>query len=287
MANQLNPTAGRVRLVSYVLSWRLLLLLPVFAFLAALLLWPYIEIITGTISGWASSVKALSSSALLSRDIVNTIVISLIATVFTVVLAYILAFMTWVTKGMGRLIIFAFVLLPFWTDVLVKNFAWIELLRDNGIINNFLAWLGIIHEPIHMLYTRFAVIIGMVHYCLPYAFFPIFAVLLPIDKRLDRAAISLGAGRWSRAWLVLLPLSLPGILASGLLTFIISVGFFITPVLLGGPGDQMISNAIDYYQTKLVDFHAASFLALGVSLVVTALVFVYQRIPAEGQHASA
>jgi ABC-type spermidine/putrescine transport system permease subunit I len=127
----------------------------------------------------------------------------------------------------------------------------------------------------------------MVHYCLPYAFFPIFAVLLPIDKRLDRAAVSLGAGRWSRTWLVLLPLSLPGILASSLLTFIISVGFFITPVLLGGPGDQMISNAIDYYQSKLVDFHAASFLALGVSLVVTVLVFIYQRIPAEGQHASA
>ncbi|TAM06267.1 MAG: ABC transporter permease [Pusillimonas sp.] len=287
MESQSGSLASRLLPTHYVPSWRLLLLLPVFLFLAALLLWPYIEIINGTVSGLASSVRTLSNSALLSRDIVNTVVISLVATVFTAILAYILAFMAWVAKGRVRLIIFAFVLLPFWTDVLVKNFAWIELLRDNGIINNFLMWLGVIHEPLHLLYTRFAVIVGMVHYCLPYAFFPIFAVLLPIDKRLDRAAISLGAGRWHRAWLVLAPLSLPGILASGLLTFIISVGFFITPVLLGGPGDQMISNAIDYYQSKLVDFHAASFLALGVSIVVTALVFFYQRIPAEGQHASA
>lgn len=270
-----------------VVLWRALLLLPVFLFLAALLLWPYIEIISGTVAGWSASLKVLSSSALLWRNIVNTVLISLAAMLVTTVLAYVLAFMAWMTGPRARLMVFAFVLLPFWTDVLVKNFAWIELLRDNGIINDFLMWAGVIHEPLHLLHTRFAVIVGMVHYCLPYAFFPIFAVLLPIDKRLDRAAVSLGAGRWSRARLVLLPLSLSGILASSLLTFIISVGFFITPVLLGGPGDQMISNAIDYYQSKLVDFHAASFLALGVSLVVTVLVFVYQRIPAEGQHASA
>lgn len=267
--------------------WRFLLLLPVFFFLAALLLWPFMEIVKGTIAGGASSIHTLQNNVLLARDIENTIVISLLTAVITTALAYVLALAAWTSTGTTRLIVFGFVLLPFWTDVLVKNFAWIELLRDHGIINDTLMWLGLTDAPVHLLHTRLAVTIGMVHYCLPYAVFPIFAVLFPLDKRLNQAAASLGAGWWNCARFVLLPLTLSGILASALLAFIISIGFFITPVLLGGPGDRMISNTIEYYQTRLVDFNTASMLALGVSITVTALVFIYQRIPTEGQHGSA
>ena len=111
--------------------------------------------------------------------------------------------------------------------------------------------------------------------------------MLPIDPRLDQAAESLGAGRWQRARHVILPLTLPGVLASGLLVFIISVGFFITPVLLGGPADRMVANLIDYYERQLVDFNTASMLAVLVTIAVSMLVAVYNRIPKEGQYGRA
>ena len=253
-------------------------------FLVALLFWPLLEIVRGAIAGGSASVDTLEANVTLALVIRTTIVVSLVTAVVTTVLAYLISLLAWLSGTATRIVIFGFVLLPFWTGVLVKNFALIELLRNDGVFNQLLLQLGLIDQPLRVLHTRIAVIIGMVHYTLPYAVFPIFAVMLPLDKRLDRAAASLGASVFARARHVLLPLTLSGILASALLAFIISVGFFITPVLLGGPADQMISNTIEYYQKELVDFETASLLALGVSLVVTVLVILYQRIPTENQH---
>lgn len=264
----------------------MVILAPVVLFLAALLVWPLVGIVQGAFAGGGASLETLQQNTTLALVIKNTFVVSLVTAVITTVLAYIVAFAAWRSSPVMRIVILAFVLLPFWTDVLVKSFAWIEILRYNGIINNALLGLGVIDQPLRLLHTRLAVIIGMVHYTLPYAVFPIFAVMLPLDKRLDHAAASLGANRFQRAWLILFPLTLNGILASALLAFIISVGFFITPVLLGGPGDLMISNTIEYYQSQLVDFQTAAMLAVGVTIAVLVLVLLYQSVPTEGQYGS-
>lgn len=284
ISSQSSASSSFWRVTRYREAWRIGLLAPVALFLVALLLWPLVEIVQGAIAGGSSSFQTLQLNTTLLRVLENTIVVSVITTLISTTLAYGIAFAAWRSGPTMRIVIFAFVLLPFWTDILVKTFALIELLRSHGVINDLLIAWGIIDQPLHLLHTRTAVIIGMVHYTLPYAVFPIFAVMLPLDKRLDQAAESLGAGRWGRMWHVLLPLTLSGILASAMLAFIISVGFFIAPVLLGGPGDLMISNTIEYYQTQLVDFNTAAMVAVGVSLAVTVLIVAYQRIPTEGQH---
>ena len=204
-----------------------------------------------------------------------------LTTLISTVIAYFLAFVAWRSGRTGRLIVFAFVLLPFWTGVLVKNFAWTEILQSQGVVNKALMGVGIIDEPLSLLHNRFAVIVGMVHYCVPYAVFPIFAAMVPLDPRLEQAARSLGAGKLRIARHVIAPLTFPGVLAASLLVFIISIGFFITPVVLGGARDHMVSNLIEYYEVQVVNFNVASLLALLVTAAVMMLVLVYQRVPKE------
>lgn len=263
---------------------RATLIALVLAFLVVLLVWPMFEIVKGAWEGGSTSLYQLFENALFNSVVKNTVIVATATALISTVLAYLVAGAAWRTSGTTRLLIIACVLLPFWTGVLVKNFAWIELLRDHGVINDVLIGLGLIDQPLNLMNNRLAVVIGMVHYCLPYAFFPILAVMLPLDRRLEQASESLGAGSVSRFRHVLLPLTMPGVLSAMLLTFIIAVGFFITPVLLGGPGDRMVANMIDYYQSEIVNFQTASMLAVLVTVAISLLVVLYQRIPKEGQY---
>jgi ABC-type spermidine/putrescine transport system permease subunit I len=224
------------------------------------------------------------TSPVLGRVVENTIVISAATTVIAVFLAYVYAAALWRSSTVVRLILFGLVLLPFWTGVLVKNFAWAALLQDNGAINELLLSFGLIKGRISLLHNRLAVIIGMVHYVLPYAVFPIYAAMIAIDRQLERAARSLGAPTLKVLWHVTIPLSLPGVYAAALLVFIISTGFFITPVILGSPADMMIANLVDFYAHQIVDFEGAAALATLVVAAVSVLVFLYQRLPKEGQY---
>jgi ABC-type spermidine/putrescine transport system permease subunit I len=186
-----------------------------------------------------------------------------------------------------RGVLFAFVLLPFWTGVLIKNFAWAALLQDNGAINAALQVLGLTTAPVTLLHNRLAVVIGMVHYVLPYAVFPIYTAMSAIDPQLTRAAVGLGASGRIVVWRVVLPLSLPGIAASALLSFIVSAGFYVTPVILGAPSDMMVANLVDYYVHELVDFDGASALAVIILLAVSLPVILQQRLPSRGQYGRA
>jgi ABC-type spermidine/putrescine transport system permease subunit I len=263
---------------------RLLLLLGVFAFYAVLFIYPLVDILISGAESFSTSIDKLGDNALTGRVAENTLVVSAITTVITVVLAYLCALVAWRSGPVGRLVVFAFVLLPFWTGVLVKNFAWAVLLQDSGAINDLLRATGIVDDPVKLFDNRFAVVVGMVHYCLPYAVFPIFAAMVGLDERLEAAARSLGANTAQVARHVVFPLTLPGVSAAALLVFIISVGFFITPVILGGPGDIMVANLIEFYERRIVDFQTASTLALLVTAAVSVLVLLYQRLPKEGQY---
>jgi ABC-type spermidine/putrescine transport system permease subunit I len=257
---------------------RIWLLLPVGVLYGLLTLVPLGLMARFSLEDGGTHYAAVLGSRLLSRVMQNTVIISL---------GYVLAAALWRARPARRNLLLAFILLPFWTAVLIKNFAWASLLQDNGAANNLLQALGITHAPVTLLHNRFAVIVGMVHYVLPYAVFPIYTSMLAIDRRIEQAARSLGAATPHVLWRIILPLTLPGITSAGLLVFIVSCGFFITPVILGAPSDMMMANLVDYYVHTVVDFASAAALAILILLAVLPLIIVQQILPRESMHGPA
>ncbi len=163
------------------------------------------------------------------------------------------------------------VVTPLLVSVLVRSFSWISLLSSKGIVNGLLTSLGIAQGPVEILYTSSAVLIGLVHVMLPYAILPMLSTMLSIDPTLGRAAAGLGAPPWRSFGTVFLPLSLPGVAAGALLTFIITTGFYITPALLGGRTDLMVSQLIEVQVQRFLDWGfaaAISVILVGVTLGV-------------------
>jgi putative spermidine/putrescine transport system permease protein len=260
------------------------LLTPVGLLYGALGLVPAGVIVWFSLAGGGAQYSAVLHSRLLLRAAANTLWISLITTAVALALGTLLAAALWRSAAGTRAVLFGFVLLPFWTAVLIKNFAWAALLQDNGAINAILQYVGLTSEPLTLLHNRLAVIIGMVHFVLPYAVFPIFNAMQAIDDRIERAARSLGASAGSVIWHVVVPLILPGLYSAALLVFVVSLGFFITPVILGAPSDMMIANLVDYYVHELVNFSGAAALAVIVLVAVMPLVLLQQSLRREGQH---
>lgn len=180
--------------------------------------------------------------------------------------------------GWKRDLMLAAVLLPLWTSLLVRTAAWFILLQEKGLINDLLLTLGIVNLPLALIFNRTGVIIAMTHVLLPFMVLPIYSVLITIPKNLMPAAASLGAHPLRAFLRVLLPLSLRGVASGGLLVFISAIGYYITPALIGGPGDQMISSIIAFYATGSANWGMAG--ALGVVLLVATLVLysVYARL---------
>ncbi len=233
--------------------------------------------------GFGAYVRVLTDP-ILRPILANTVVISTQTTLVALLLGYYLAATLWRSGPRVRMALLALILLPFWTSGLVKNFAWAALLQDRGLINQGLRALGLTHHPLTLLHNRFAVILGMVHYVLPFAVFPIYSVMTGIDRSLERAALSLGASPAATLWRITLPLTLPGVYAGGLITFIISTSFYLTPVILGSQRDMMVANLIDTYTHETVDFAAASALAVVMMLAISVLYALYQRLPKESQY---
>ena len=263
------------------------LLLPVALLYCIFAVLPIGMILKYSLADGGSHYRAVLRSPLLLRITENTVIISLTTTVIAVVLGFLLAAALWRAQPAMRAVLLGFILLPFWTAVLIKNFAWATLLQDNGVVNALLQALGLTDAPVTLLHNRLAVIIGMVHYVLPYAVFPIYTALRGIDPRVERAARSLGAGTPSLVWWVVLPLSLPGVAAASLLSFIVSAGFFITPVILGAPSDMMVSNLVNYYVHELVDFSSGAVLAVLILAALVPAIIVQQRLAQGGQHGPA
>ena len=163
------------------------------------------------------------------------------------------------------------VLIPFWVSILVRTTAWFILLQRHGPVNAALTALGITDAPLQLIFTRFAVLLAMVHVLLPFAILPMVGVMKRIDPRLSRAAASLGAAPWQHFLFVYLPLSLPGVGAGGLIVFMLAVGFYVTPALVGGNSDQMVSSFIAEYTSTTLNWGMAGALAL-LLLAMTAAV---------------
>src|SRR5262249_51925268 len=170
------------------------------------------------------------------------------------------------------------VLVPFWTSLLVRTTAWVVLLQSEGPINDLLIGLGFVDKPLQLILSRFGTIVAMTHIQLPSTLRPIYAVMKPIPPSHVRAARSLGAGPFYAFWRVYFPQTVPGIAAGCLLTFILSLGYYITPALVGGPKDQMVSGFV--YLAINQENNWAKAWALGAILLVATMIlfFVYNRL---------
>ena len=207
--------------------------------------------------------------------------VAAISTICCLLIGYPLAWAVAHSKPSTRNILLLLVILPSWTSFLIRVYAWMGILKNNGVLNNFLLWLGVIDQPLTILHTNFAVYIGIVYAYVPFMVLPIYSVLQAIPRNLMPAASSLGAPPWRAFLKVLLPLSLRGILSGMLLVFMTAIGYYITPALIGGAGDQMISSIIAYYAMGAANWGMAG--ALGMVLLVACLILygVYARLTTE------
>jgi putative spermidine/putrescine transport system permease protein len=207
----------------------------------------------------------------------NTLEISISVTLLCILLGYPIAYYLSDAKSNWATILLISVLLPFWISVLVRTYSWMIILGRYGVVNDVFMGLGLSSEPMQLLYNRFGVYIGMVYVMLPYAILPMLSVMQGIDRNLLRAADNLGSTPWQSFWHIFLPLSLPGVGAALLLTFIRCAGFFVTPSLMGGPRDTMIAMSIQTQLEEVTDWGFASALSVILLVIVLILFFIYNR----------
>lgn len=202
----------------------------------------------------------------------NTVSIAGSTTALCLLLGYPMAYSMVHSAALVKKLLIFVVLIPFWTSILVRTFAWMILLQPNGIINDMLIGIGLIDAPLDLIFNRTGVLIGMVQILLPFMIFPLFSVMARIDTSYVLAASNLGAPPVKQFFRVYLPLSLPGIVTGSMLVFIISLGYFITPALLGGRTDIMIAQLIEQNISEFGNWGLSSALAI-VLLVGTGLMF--------------
>ena len=228
--------------------------------------------------------KAPADEAIFLRLFGRTFEISLWVTVLCVLIAYPAAYTMARLPQRWANVALTLVLVPFWTSILVRTTAWFILLQREGPVNALLLALGVVDAPITMIFNRFAVYVAMVHVLLPFAILPLYSVMKGIDPAYVRAAASLGAPPWRRFARVYLPLSMPGVAAAALMVFMLAVGFYITPSLVGGPDDQMVSTFIAFYTNNTINWGMSAALAT-LLLAATAAIVVVARYALPGVNA--
>jgi len=210
----------------------------------------------------------------------NTFEIAVFVTVFCLLLGYPLGFLIATTTPFWATMGFIFVLLPLWTSVLVRTYAWMVLLGRNGVFNRLLLDAGVIADPLPLLHNLTGVLIGMVHVLLPYMVLPIYGAVKRLDPAIVAAAEGLGASSWRIFWRIYLPLTLNGIFAGSVIVFVLALGFFITPALLGGGRVMMIAVLIEQQVRETLNWPFAAALSavlLAATLAVYALAQRFMR----------
>jgi len=251
----------------------LALTLPALLLLLALFVLPLGRLFALSFAGGSLEwyAKALTGG-LYTTILLRTFEIAAIVTLCCLVIGYHVAFLLATTTPPWRAIGFAFVMLPLWTSVLVRTYAWMVLLGRNGIINRLLIDSGLIEQPLALLNSKMAVVLGMVHVMLPFMILPIYSAVTRIDPDLPKAARGLGASTLRVATSIYLPLTLRGIVAGVTLVFVVSLGFYITPALLGGGKVLMFAMVIEQQVREFLAWNFAGALSV-ILLAVTLLAF--------------
>jgi putative spermidine/putrescine transport system permease protein len=266
------PTAG---LSSY---W--LLVLPLLAFLVLLFVLPIGQVLWISLSEPSlglQNYRHLVTSGSIHRMLWTTFRVCALTTALSLVLGYAVAYAMVHASPRHRTWMLLFILVPFWVSVLVRAFSWLMLLHDGGILNSFLESQGIITEPIHLVRNEVGVLIGMTHYMIPYAVLPLYATMRGIDRQYVMAARGLGAGSFEAFRRVYLPMSLPGIIGAGVLVFILTLGFFVTPAILGGGKTVMIAEYVSVQILNIARWGVGAMLAVVLLVSVFALLGLMGR----------
>lgn len=256
------------------------LLAPPLAFLAALFLLPLANVIWGSLftpDFTLAQYERIFSEPLYTRVLGTTLRISIATSVACVILGYCAAYLIATVSETLRGFLMLLVVVPFFLSTLIRNYIWMALLQRTGVVNSLLIGGGVIEEPLPLMYNEMGVIVVMVNMLLPYTIFPIVTSLLAIPRDLYGASASLGGNAFRTFIRVTLPLSLPGVVAGALLVFIVSLGFFITPALVGGPRQMMISNLIDFNVRQVLNWPFAFALANALMIGTLLLYFLYSR----------
>lgn len=227
--------------------------------------------------GFGSIVPADPDQSIYLAVFGRTLLIGFTVTLLALALGYPLAY--WISTLPERRANLAMilVLIPFWTSVLVRVAAWIVLLQSEGLVNRALIDVGLISQPLALLFNRVGVYISMTHILLPFMILPLYSVMKSIPPSYQRAAVSLGSHPFAAFWRVYVPQTYPGVGAGALLVFILAIGYYITPALLGGPNDQMVSYYVAYFTNVTINWGMAC--ALGGLLLAATLVLyaIYGR----------
>ncbi|MDO8422773.1 MAG: ABC transporter permease subunit [Parvibaculum sp.] len=253
---------------------------------------PFSPLLDWSAGGWLPGVhidwtnyQYMFSDSLYIVAYFNSVRIAFFATCICILLAYPMAYGVARSPERWRNILLLLIVLPFWTSLLLRVYAWIGLLKTNGVINNFLLSIGIISEPFQMMNNSFSVYVGIVYSYLPFMLLPLYAALSRLDFTLLEAASDLGASR-TRAFLTItLPLSLPGVVAGAMLVFIPAVGEFVIPSLLGGTGVTMIGRVIwdEFFSNQAWPVASAVAVTLMMFLVVPIMLYQHFQTRAEGR----
>lgn len=259
----------------------LALLGPALAFLLLLFAFPLVRVIWGSFFApdfTGQHYARMWTVPVYGRVFLITLKISAFTTFFCLLLGYPAAYFLASVRPTTRQILLLCVIVPFFVSVLIRNYVWMVLLQRTGLVNRLLSEWGLISGPLELMYNELGVLIAMVNMLLPYMIFPVLSALLAIPAELGHASASLGAGALRTFWRVTLPLSLPGVAAGSLLVFIVALGFFVTPALVGGPKQMMISNLIEFSVRQVLNWPFAFALANTLLWGTLLLYFVYIRL---------
>ena len=218
------------------------------------------------------------------RDILlGTLRIAAITTLFCALIGYVPAYVIAMSTTRHKTLLLLLLILPFWISYIIRTMSWINILGSSGALNTVLVGLGIVPEPVQMLYNEATVILGLVHFLLPFMVLNVYVSLDAIDRNLLDASRSLGASSLQTFREVTLPLSLPGLAAGGLLCFVLAAGTYITPLVLGGPRQAMFANLVFEAVITQLNWPLGSALSIVLLVVLGAVVMVYNRLVGLGQ----
>jgi putative spermidine/putrescine transport system permease protein len=257
------------------------LLLPLLILLIALFLFPIVKVLFTGFYDNGFTLKhfhRIFTTPIYMQVLLNTLKISMAVTLFSILLGYPVAYLFYNISDRTRNLLIAIVLIPFWTSVLVRTYGWMVLLGKNGLINNILLYLGIISTPIPLMYNEPGVYLGMTQILLPFMILPLYSVISKIDRNLLRAGEILGASPLSVFAKIFFPLSIPGVATGSILVFLLALGFFITPALLGGRKEIMIAVLIADQVDVLLNWGFAAALAFLLLITTFSVLFVSNKL---------
>ncbi len=259
----------------------LAILAPPCLFLLLFFVWPLLTVVArGFLEpepGLGNYIKILNSQAHINV-LLYTFEVSTTVTIVCLLISYPMAFVISRARGSLLHLSFALILIPFWTSVVIRTYAWIVLFQRRGVLNDLLIQFGILDQPFRFMYNNLGVHIGMVQVLLPFMILPLLSSMRSIDLTKLRAAEVLGANPFRVFWHVYLPLSMPGVSAGVLLVFITASGFYVTPALLGGARNTMIAVLIEQHVTRTLNWPLASALATLLLAISVILYIAYERV---------